>query len=433
MRDEGDSTERIEISDSAETSEIDPEPAPPSPPLVPEAAAPSVRKLIAHGWVEVLQAGALGFLVLLVVGSVLVLAAKLNFPSIGRGADFLGALNAIVIAGLGVLSVPVTFDGVTIAVLPLGALVAAGWGVAWAVRTTIRPPQGDAGAIIRYGARVAIPFALLCWFAALVFRIRGRHPVAADGGATLFIAAFWGALFGIVGALQTRRPLRDWAKALWNALRARAPIYDEGVFAGAATFVLVMVSSAAATLLWIIISLARDAPGRYFTVGDAIAYIVYLAALLPNAVISVATVAFGSAIDVGARLNLAGEEVGPLREYSLWAWGRGEPPGIVYALVLIPLVACIGGGLLARRRTPDPARMAPVLITSSAMLATTLTLFAWFAKMRLAGIGRGGGYALVAPDVVVTFIAAFLLAGVLGAVGWKLAESNKVSRVIGRR
>jgi hypothetical protein len=77
--------------------------------------------------------------------------------------------------------------------------------------------------------------------------------------------------------------------------------------------------------------------------------------------------------------------------------------------------------------------MAPVLITSSAMLATTLTLFAWFAKMRLAGIGRGGGYALVAPDVVVTFIAAFLLAGVLGAVGWKLAESNKVSRVIGRR
>lgn len=429
MRDEGDSTEKIEVPDSGTTSEIDSEEV---PPLVPDHAVPWVRRLMDEGWVEIVQAAALAFLVLLAVGSVLVLAAKLNFPSIGRGGDLLDSLNAIVIAGLSILSVPVIFDDVAIALLPLGALIVTGWGIAWAVRTTIRPPDGDAIKTVRYGARIALPFALLCWFAALVFRYRGDHPVAADGGAVLLVAAFWGALFGALGALQTRRPLRAWASAAWNALHKRIPVHDEGIFAGAVTLVVTLLAAGAATFIGIIIVLARDAPGRHFTAGDAFAYVVYLAALLPNFVISVAAISFGSNVDVGARLNLSGEIVGQMREYSMWTWGRGDPPAFVYLLVLIPLIACLAGGVVARRRTGDPSSMAVVLLTASGVVATSLTLLAWVAKTRLAGIGRGGGYAAIEPDAVVTFAAAFLLTGILGAAGWKLAENRKVMAWIGR-
>jgi hypothetical protein len=427
MRDEDESTQRIEPSDSSSTTELDPE----VPPSVPPRAQGSVRRLIADGWIEIAQAGALGFLVLLVVGAVVILAAKLNFPEIGGGADFIDAISAIVIAGVAVLNVPVVFDGVAIAVLPLGALVAAGWGIAWAVRSTIRPPTGDAAAIVRAGARVAIPFALLCWLAVLVFRFRGGHPVAADGGATLVIAAFWGAIFGALGALQTRRPLRVWAAAVWNALRARWPVYDEGLFAGAAALGLIAVTAAGGTLLAIIISLARDAPGRYFSAGDAVAYIVYLGAMVPNAVISIASIAFGSSVAVDARLNLSGELVGRARDYSFWTWGGSDVPPFVYLLALIPLVACIGGGFLARRRTPDPTRMATVVVTMSALVAVVLTLAAWLAKMRVAGIGPGRGYAEVAPDVAVVFVASFLVTGVLGVLGWKVAENERLFRQIG--
>lgn len=384
------------------------------------------RRLEANGWLEVVQAGALGFFVLLLAGSLLVVAAKLNFPSLGAGADLLDGLKAIVIAALGILSVPVIFDDLAIALLPLGALAGTGWGIAWAVRTTLRPVEGDAGKVVSSGVRVAIPFALICWFAALVFRFEGTHPVAADTGATLVVAVFWGGLFGAIGALQMRRSLRQWVASAWSAVRARSPLYAEGAFCGATTLALAAIIATAATLMWIIVSLVKDAPGRYFDAGDAVAYILYAVALLPNAIVSVAAIAFGAGVEVGARLTLAGEVTGPLREYSLWGWGGGSPPAPTYLLPVIPLVSCLAAGVVARRRVADGSKMLPVLLVASAVVGVAFTLVGWIAKMRLAGIGRGVGYAVVAPDVIVMFFSSFFLTGLLGVAGWKLAESGRL-------
>ena len=431
MRDDGDSTQRLDVPEDGSTIEIDS----PEGPVehAPDRVPPAIRRWLDEGWLEVIQAAALAFLVLLVAGSVLILAAKLNFPSIGTGGDLLDGLNAIVMAGLAILGVPVVFEDVSVAVLPLGALVGAGWGIAWAVRTTITPPEGDARRLVTHGARLAIPFALLCWLAALIFRFRGGHPVAANAGAAFILAAFWGALFGALGTLQTRRSLRAWAKVAWDAFKARRPIHQHGVAGAGLTLTIVTVAATGALLLWIIISLARDAPGRYFGAGDAAAYIVYLVAMLPNAVTAVTAIAFGSGVDVGARLNLAGDLVGPVREYSLWTWGTGDPPAVAYALIVIPVVACVAGGFFARRRAADNAPMAVVLLTMSGVVTVVLSLIALLAKMRLAGIGRGGGYVAVAPDVVVLFVAGFLASGVLGALGWKLAEMDAILAKLGGR
>lgn len=384
------------------------------------------RRLEANGWVEVVQAASLSFIVLLVSGSALIVAAKLNFPSLGAGADPYDGVKAIVIAALGILSVPVIFEDLAVALLPLGALAVTGWGIAWAVRTTLRPVEGDAGNVVLSGVRVAVPFALICWLAALVFRFGGTHPVAADAGATLLAGAFWGGSFGAVGALQIRRSLREWAGIAWSVVRARAPVYAEGALCGAITVAVVAILAAAATLLWIIVSLVADAPGRYFDAGDAAAYIVYAIAFLPNAIVSVATIAFGSSLEVGARLTLGGEIAGPLRSYSLWGWGGGSPPALIYLLPVIPLASCLAAGANAARRVTDASKMVPVLLVSSGLVATTFTLLGWVAKMRLAGIGRGAGYAIVAPDVVVMFFASFFLTGLLGVAGWKLAETGRV-------
>lgn len=380
------------------------------------------------GWLDAIAAAGLGFVVLLGIGGVLTLALKLNFPEVGA-ADPLAAFNAIVIASLGVLGTPVVLDGVLLAVVPLGALAAAGAGVIWAVHASLRnsvPPSLAAG--VRFGARVAVPFALLCWFFALVFRFRGQHPVSADAGVALIAGAFWGATFGILGAISAVESLRTTGTRLLAGIKAKQKDWYEGITTGGLMLAGVALAGLAATLLWIIVALAQGAPGKQFGLGDAIAYAVYLAAFLPNIVVAVTALSLGAPVDVGARVNLGGELVGPVREYSLGSWGRGDPMPLVYLLTLIPIAACIGGGFIARRRTSTPGAMVNVLLVASAIFSIVLTLLVAIGPLRLAGVVKGSGYGEVAPDIVVTFLFAFLASGILGAAGWKLAESTSLLR-----
>ena len=374
----------------------------------------------ARGWLELVQAAALSFLVAVTAGALLVSAAKLNFPNFGSNGDVIGAINVVVMAGLSILNVPIVFDGIAVATLPLGAIAIVVWLSARWAASILRPPP-DLKEALFYGARMALPFALLCWFCALAFRFGGTHPVAADAGMALPIGAFWGGLIGILGALRGRMG----ARRAWEEFRTRATtafgLPPAGLTAGGAMTVALALLGTAGSLLYFIVVLARDAPGRYFGAGDALAYVMYVLAFLPNIVAAAVTVSMGAAIDVGARLTLGGEVVGPLREYSVWAWGKGDAPAVMFLAFVIPLVAGAVGGVIARRIDPDMRAMAPALLIGSGFAATLVTLVAWIGRARFAGVVKGGGYGAIAPDTVSVFFLAFLLLGLAGALGWQLA------------
>ena len=428
---EGEATARIDVDEvTGDTSVID---APADEPDARAIDEPSpvervaaVRDKLEHaGWVDVASAAGLSFLVLLVVGAVLVLAAKLDFPALGGGADLLAAFNATVIAGLGALGIAIVIDGLSVSALPLGALIAIGVGTMWAVRSALRDnPPADLVAALRWGVRVAVPFGLLCFFFALVFRFRGRHPVSADAGMALITGAFWGAVFGVLGAVRMVEPLRSAAGRVLGGLRARDRASYEGAATGSVMIVLATVLGAGAVLLWAIVALAGGEPDGRFGVGDAIAYLVYLAAFLPNVIVAIVTLSLGAPIDVGAKVDLGGRLVGPMREYSLSSWGRGDADPFLLVLLLMPIAACAAGGFFARRRTSDPSSMLVTLLTASAVFAVGLTLVAAIGELRFAGVVKGAGYGAVAPDLVALFGFAFLGSGILSFGGWKLAEST---------
>jgi hypothetical protein len=420
--DEEPTTRKLDVVEVAPTTEV--EPAPPVEAESVHARVAEVRdRLEASGWVDAAAAAGLGFLVLLAVGSVLVLAAKLNFPSLGGGSDPLDAFTAIVIAGLSGLGTPILLDGLAVSALPLGALLCIGFGIMWAVGTS----RKDAGfptvvAAAAHGLRVGLPFGLLCWFFALVFRFRGQHPVSSSAWIALLAGLFWGALFGVLGSVRVMETLAAAARRISSGLRARDRSAYEGVATGTTMLSAAAVLGAAATLLWIIVSLTRGAPGRHFGAGDAFAYLVYLLAFLPNVVIAIVSFSLGAPVAVGAKVNLRGKLVGPLSDYSLTSWGRGNPPAVVWFLVLVPIFVFVLGGFVARRRASDAKTMLPVMLIGSAVFAVTITLLAAIGELRLAGISKGAGYAMVAPDIVLLLLFAFLESGVFGVIGWKLAE-----------
>ena len=416
--DEGDVTQRLDapqaIDDGTAPFEVAPEPS------YEEPGERFVERLRAGGWVELLEAAALSFLLALTAGAILILAAKLNFPRFGSDGDVVGAINVVVMAGLGVLNVPIVFDGVAIAVLPLGAIaIVVAVGARWSA-SILKPHEAVHQAIFQ-GLRLAIPFALLCWFCALAFRFGGEHPVAADAGAALPIGAFWGGLIGVLGSLRAGTGLRP----LWETFQSRVTqtfgLSNSALQAAGVMVAGLAVLGTAATLLYFIVALARDAPGRYFDAGDALAYVLYAIAFLPNIVLAALTVSVGAAVEVGARLTLGGEVVGPLREYSVWAWGRGDPPAVLFLAFVIPLLAGAAGGVVARRVNDDVKTMAPALLIASGAAATVVTVLAWIGRARFAGVVSGNGYGAIAPDVVGVFVLSFLLLGLAGAIGWRLA------------
>lgn len=405
------------------TSEVTGTPIEHIQPAFLQRAAELRDRLESTGWLDVAGAAALGFLVLLTVGGVLVLAAKLNFPSIGAGADLLEAFSSIVMAGLGSLGIPIVIDGLVVSALPLGALLAIGVGIMWAVRTTLREASFTSvvGAVA-HGARVGVPFGLLCWFFALVFRLRGQHPVSSDAGVALLAGMFWGGLFGALGAVRVMENLRAAVRRISSGLSARDRTSFEGVSAGLVMLSAVAILGVGATLLWIIAALARGAPGGHFGAGDAFAYVVYVAAFFPNIIVAIVSFSLGAPVDVGAKVNLGGELVGPLREYSLASWGRGDPPGVLWLLVLVPLLACVVAGFIAGRRATDPKTVVPVLLIASAVFAVTITLGGAIGRLRMAGVVPGSGYGVIEPRVVMVLMFAFLISGIVGFLGWTLAQ-----------
>jgi hypothetical protein len=142
-------------------------------------------------------------------------------------------------------------------------------------------------------------------------------------------------------------------------------------------------------------------------------------------VVGIVSLSVGAPIDVGAKIDVGGKLLGPLRGYSLLEWGKGEPPGYLWLLALIPLVACTLGGIYARRKS-DARSMVPVLLTASALFAVIVTLLGAVGPVRMAGVLKGSGFALIAPDAVVVFVSTFLISGIVGFLGWIVGERTRL-------
>lgn len=385
----------------------------------------SVRLSLARGgWLDAAAVAGFSFLFLLTVGAVLLAAAKIQQPELGAGGDPIEALTAVVIISLASLGAPISLGELEISVLPLGALTAVGFAIAWAAGRFVarRDATGARGRALE-GVKPALPLALMCWGAALVFRLRGESPVAAGATETLLLAAIWGSLFGAMGGALAGASPRDLIRSGTAQLHNRLGARYAGVTAGVVMLVVVGVLAMGAVLLWIIVAAARGALPDRFEATDAVAAFVYLLAFLPNVVVAVVALSLGAPIEVGARLTFGGKLVGSLQEFSILDWGGTDPPTLVYALVLIPIASCLLGGMVAYRAASDRSPMAEVMAAAAATFALALTALAALGDARLGlGVIDRRGFGVVAPEEAVVLVLALIWALVIGVAGWKIAE-----------
>jgi hypothetical protein len=218
------------------------------------------------GWLPAAKAASFGFLATLCVGAVLVVAGKLASPTIGAGASPVAVLNAIVIVALGALGVPISIGDVRVAAVPLGALALIGGALAWAaMKVVVAEGAGSVRAAAVQGAKLGVPYALLMWAAAMIFRFRaGPTPAAAGAGEALLLAALWGSLFGALGGARSQLPLGALLTAPFRALKQRSRSLYLGAQTGAAMLIVASVGAVAGLLLWVIVALLRGKRRRLF-------------------------------------------------------------------------------------------------------------------------------------------------------------------------
>lgn len=371
---------------------------------------------------DVSSAAGFTFLVTLSVGALFLVTLKLQAPSLGAGASPLAVVSGIVILGLACLGVPTQVGDVTVSVVPLGALLAIGAATVWSAARTIR--RIDAPTMrerVLWGAAVSLPFGLLCGVAAAVFRIRGSgDAVAATPLWGLGLGLFWGAAFGAVGGWATGG-LLDAARAAAQRLRARRPLLHAGLHSGGVMAVIGFVLAAAASLVWLVILLARSPRGD-FGAGDALAGVIQLALFAPNVIVWTLAVALGGSIDLAA--GLAGPTRGAdfKQSISLWGWPGGTP-WYAYVLLAIPALATIWGGMAAAR-AGSQARV--VLGLAATGMAAMVLVLAWLSAARVApGLLRPRAFAYVAPEPLSAAGLTLLWAAGGGTAGLALSRPRR--------
>ncbi len=413
----GEATTELDNPDVVERTLVD------EPPLS-ELASSVPRALRRHGWIDLIAGAFLSLLVMVACGSLLVAAAKLQYSFLGEDASTPSIFAGIVMVGVGVLGVPIEIGDLSVSALPLGALGLVGWALVWSAPRTVRTgPASTLRAAALDGAKIAIPFALLCWVCALVFRIGGDTPIRADATSAFFLGLLWGSIFGMLGGLQALKPLRQHVRDAMAALKARVRVAFEVIAAAGTMLASVWVLGMLAGLAWIIAGLLEGRPTGDLEAGEAGASLIYLVAFGPNVVTAILTVAHGAPVDVGAQVTSGGKAIGTLDEISLFDWGSSGPPWYAFLLIAIPVVACLVGGFSARRNTKDRGRIVHILVGAAVLYAVCLFELAALSETRLgAGLVRARGFGKVAPDPWTLLLLAFAWALVAGFIGWMVRD-----------
>lgn len=372
------------------------------------------------GRTEFLGAAGFPFLTLVSAGLVLSVAGKLQYPQLGAWADPISSLTAIVIVGLAVLGAVVHIGELSVSATPLGALslvlLAGAWGTARVLRSDRHAGPSDA---IRKGVWVAVPFAAMCWIAALVFRIRqDPSPISVDGASVLVASLMWGSVYGAVGGLWAFGFRRAWGSWTASLVGARAWMRDAAVLSGwvMATYALL---GTAALLIWISIALIAGGPATDLGSAGLLSAVIYVLAFAPNLIASVITISLGAPVNIGAGITRRGRVIGQMQEHSLFEWPGGVVPWWLYLLVAIPVVTSLTAGFyLARKRHDREFPYAPVLLVAG-LVAVGLFEFAGLSDARLgAGLVRSKGVALAAPNAWLVGTLAFVWTSAFVTAGW---------------
>ncbi len=373
---------------------------------------------------QAVGAAAFCFLSLLGLGAVLVIAAKLANPALGAGAGPLDVMSGIVVLGLAGIGVTLELGRLSLEALPLGAVFLWGWIVSWAARTAVhrRNPGGHTAAAIE-GMKLAVPLGLICFVAALVFRV-GQAPdlVRVDPAMALFVPSLWGALFGAAGGLRSRGSLASHAgRALARIGESRRWCF-EGVIAAANMLVVTAVLSSVALLVIVMVTVIGGRPSPQVTVGDALSVLVYLVVFGPNLVVLLACFALGTPVEVGARVAFGARPIGGFESVSLLGWAGSSPGRIALLLLLVPLCGCLLGAFMTGRNSSGTTRSLQALGIGAVVYAAGLSLLGWLSGVRIDGGILGPGSGRLAPEADTAFLLALLWALGAGWIGGRLAE-----------
>ena len=379
-------------------------------------AGPAARPLQPANALHAVSAGLVAFLALVGVGAVLLVAAKAHTPGLGTGLHPLEVVAALAIAGLAALGVPVDVAGFELAVMPLGALAAAGAGVAWASALGGRRLGGLPGSTrVLLGAATGPVLGALCGLAAVAFRVDGA---AAHPWWSLALGTLWGAAFGALGGIRAGRM----GPEVLGALRRRAPAVRAGIAGAARMVALGSLAGAGLGIVWVV---QRAGPALLsgLSAGDAVGGAIYLGALLPNLAIAALTLALGGSVEVSAGLELGGQVLGDGAVYSVW--DRGALGPLALALPLAPLLACVAGG--ARCRAEAQGRGPAALLVAAGLFSATVGLWALLGGARI-GTALTDGVAAAGISLEPWSAAglAFVWALAGGAAGWTLQGRRRL-------
>ncbi|CAN5653980.1 hypothetical protein BH20ACT23_BH20ACT23_14960 [soil metagenome] len=385
-----------------------------------EFAVALQRAFVSGGWGQFAGAAAIGWLTLVGLGALIVAAAAIGsggFP----GINALDVLSLVVVFGLSIMGVSLEFSnlgpvGPSFGMIWFGALAIFGYTLSWATARVVaqRSPHTHRGLMIE-GSKVALPFALYCLLAALLFKISDVGTLGASAPQALFLGLLWGALFGALGGLRSIEPLPAiWGRALEAAKSKRRSTY-EGIAAAGVMLGTTALASAAAFLLIIIIALARGDSLDGLTIGSVVAALIVLALTLPNVLSLIA------AVSLGAPLSGVSDTLGASESISIIGFGGRTSGGLVLLLLLIPLVSCLLGGFSAYRQSIDRTRMTEVLVAAASVYAGTLALLALLNGFSFRGV-EGVSIGVVNTNLLLVALLGLVWAALFGFAGWKLAE-----------
>ena len=388
-----------------------------------EFAVALQRSFVSGGWGHLAGAAAIGWLTLVGLGALIVAAAAVGSGGFGPGIDALDTLSLVVLFGLSVMGTSLELSnlgqvvGPSFSMIWLGALAIFGLSLSWATARAVeqRRPQDTRGALIE-GAKVAVPFALYCLLAALLFKITDVGTLSASAPQAFFLGLLWGAAFGALGGLRSRERLPAiWARALDGVRTKRRAAY-EGVSAGGIMLGATALTSAAAFLVLTIVALARGDSLDGLTLGSVVAAVIVIALTFPNVLSLIA------AVSLGAPLSLVTDALGARESVSIIGFGGRTSGSLVLLFLLIPLLSCLLGGFSAYRQSVDRSKVVEVLVAAACVYAGALSVLALLNGFSFGGGVEGVDLGIVRTNFVLVGLLGLVWAGGFGFAGWKLAE-----------
>ncbi|MBO0855051.1 MAG: hypothetical protein J2P18_14965, partial [Nocardia sp.] len=342
--------------------------------------------------------------------AMLVLAAAVLITLLTTHSALTGASGAIAVGWFAIHQVPVVVSSTSLALLPLVPTVAVLWLTMRDCAHAVSPQasRADLGWIV--GAAVIGPLLITAICLAVVQDAAVTVPVQAPSSLSAFCTV--GALHlvaAITGIATRRNPMRDLiASGLpdWVYSGARIAVGSLWrLLAAAAAVVLVSL-----VLHWSVLGDIYSAAGGFAgRLGLTVLSLLYL----PNVAVAASSVLLGADVHIGVgALSVFSVTGAPVPAVPILAAVPGGPAaGWWPALLVIPAVVGVRGGLRCARESADVARAPWATLFSAALSALALAVSGLFAG------GEVGSFGEIGPGVAVTAALVFAWFTVTGYAG----------------